>query len=66
MVEITKTKSVRDIVGRGYKDLGIYKKDSKEFCELIMKTTSNNIDLTLLFLNQEIYQAFIKVGECNV
>ena len=61
MVEVTKVKSVRDITSRGYKDLGIFEKNSKSLNELIMKSVLNkNIDLTLLYLDEGIYQVFIK------
>lgn len=61
MVEVTKVKSARDITSRGYKDLGIFEENSKSLNELIMKSVLNqNIDLTLLYLDEGIYQVFIK------
>lgn len=61
MVEVTKVKSVRDITSRGYKDLGIFEENSMGLNELIMKSVlKRNIDLTLLYLDEGIYQVFIK------
>lgn len=70
MVEYTTNKSIAELSAFGHKNLGVYKRDSIELKDIIMKATvKNKYDLILLRLtgldntSEEICNVFVKKGE---
>lgn len=67
MIETSHCRSARELIGIGYKDLGIFKRDCLKLHELIVDSVLKpNFDLFLLMLDStkqgegEIFQVFVR------
>ena len=61
MIEFIKHRKPEELIPFGYKNLGFFTKNSKEYADTIFTSIKNGVALKILELDQGVYQFFSRV-----